>query len=475
MSEPVHDLGVRALSERIHAGELSPIELTESLLARVDRLDARLHAFVHVTRDRALAEARAAEQDLRAGRSRGLLHGIPYAVKDLFDVAGVPTGAGTHLLADAVAPRDCTAVDRLAAAGMVLLGKTHTVQLAFGGAGINHDTGTPLNPWFRRPHTPGGSSSGSAVAVAAGLVPVALGTDTGGSVRIPAALCGVTGLKTTVGRVSRAGVHPLSSTLDSVGPIARSAEDCAWVYEALQGADPDGDESTADQVHHDVGSTLDAGVAGLRVGVAETAFWDGVDGEVATAVRAAADVLAGLGARVESIEVPEVGEVMGGAGERHRALMIAAEACSFNRRLLEDHFDALDPIVAHRMRAGFDLAAADYVETLRIWRRAGADLARRMSDVDALVVPTTMIPALPIDVVDATPESYASHNGRYLRNTAIGNMLGLCATTTPCGTTSTGAPIGMMVYAKPFDEAAALRVAHAYEGATDWHRRRPSV
>lgn len=476
------DLGfssVTELSASIQARRVSPVEVTEALLARVDRLDQELRAFVAVTADRAMAEATAAEAAIAAGSSRGPLHGVPYAVKDLFDVAGHPTMAGCSLLSDRIAKRDCTAVRRLAAAGMVLVGKTHTVQFAFGGVGINHDAGTPHNPWHAEPHAPGGSSSGSAVAVAAGMVPVALGTDTGGSVRAPAALCGTAGLKTTVGRISRSGVFPLSSTLDSVGPLARTVGDCALVYTALQGADPD-DPSTmfagSGQAPHDVLDGLRAGVAGLRLAFAETIFFDGADPEVEAAVRATGAVFQSLGASVRSIDLPEVDDVMGhGDAERARSLFIAAEGCSVNRSILMEHFDRLDPAVSHRMRRGFELSAADYVDSRRRFAEAGSSLRRRLVDVDALLVPTTMVPARPLSEIDADPDTYARYNGQYLRNTAIGNLLGLCAVSTPCGFTSDGLPIGLMVYAKPYAEEMALRVAAAYEGATEWHAARPPL
>ena len=225
MSDPALAFeSITGLAAKIRAGALSPVALTEALLERIAALDGRLHAFIAVTRERALAEARAAELALRGGQDLGPLHGIPYAAKDLFDVRGVPTTAGTRLLAGNVAKEDAAVVRRLAGAGMVLVGKTYTVQFAFGGVGANHDQGTPHNPWHATHHVPGGSSSGSAVAVGAGLVPMALGSDTGGSVRLPAALCGTVGLKTTVGRVSRAGVYPLSFTLDSVGPLTRTVD-----------------------------------------------------------------------------------------------------------------------------------------------------------------------------------------------------------------------------------------------------------
>ena len=267
------------LSAQIRAGQLSPVTCAEAMLRRIDALDGRLRSFIRVMPERALAQARAAESASKSGAELGPLHGIPYAAKDLFDVKGVPTMAGTHLLADNIAAQDSTVVRKLAAAGMVLLGKTHTVQFAYGAAGINHDHGTPHNPWHPMPHAPGGSSSGSAVAVAAGLAPMALGTDTGGSVRVPAALCGIVGLKTTVGRVSRAGVYPLCWTLDSVGPITRSVEDAAIVYQAMQGADAR-DDSTAGVTAHDALRGLKDGVKGLRIAFGETTFFDDVDSEI---------------------------------------------------------------------------------------------------------------------------------------------------------------------------------------------------
>jgi len=450
------------------------VQLAEQALARIAGQDARHHAFVATTRERALAEAAAAERELARGESRGPLHGIPYAAKDLFDVAGEATGAGTHLLAGNIADDDATVVRRLHATGTVLIGKTHTVQFSYGGVGINHDTGTPRNPWRSdEAFVPGGSSSGSAVAVAAGLVPFALGTDTSGSVRVPASLCGITGLKTTVGRVSRAGVYPLSPTLDSVGPLARSAADCALVYEAVQGADP-GDTATFGQQPHDVTRSLDSGIAGMRLAIIETMFFDGADPAVVAAVRAAAAVLTGLGAEVSSIEAPEIDEVMGGTDAPHRGRTVAAEGCVVNRRFLEESFDALDPVVARRMLPGIELSAVDFLEAFEVWRRLRDSFAARTDGIDAFLVPSTMLPARPVVAVDATPESYARFNADYLRNTSIGNRLEWCGLSVPCGFTADGLPVGMTIHAPAMHEHVALRVGHAYQQATDWHRRRPS-
>jgi aspartyl-tRNA(Asn)/glutamyl-tRNA(Gln) amidotransferase subunit A len=462
---------ITELGAAIRRGELSPVALTEALLARIEALDPALHAFLAVTRDRALAEARAAEAALRGGQDRGPLHGIPYVAKDLFDVKGQATTAGTRLLAGNVAARDGAVIRKLAAAGMVLLGKTHTVQFAFGGVGINHDQGTPHNPWHREPHAPGGSSSGSAVAVAAGLAPLGLGTDTGGSVRLPAGLCGIVGLKTTVGRVSRAGVYPLSAMLDSVGPLTRSVEDAALVYQAIQGLDYD-DESTVGVAPHDVLPALERGARGLRLAFAETVFFEDVEPEVERAVREAGRVLAGLGATVESLAVPEVAQAM---AEDKRVLVVAAEACTVNGEILDQHADALDPVVARRMALGRTLAAVDYLALVRRWSALRASVVRTLEDVDALLVPTAPLTARPVAAIDRDYETYASHNGRYLRNTTLGNVLNLCGVSVPCGQDRDGLPIGLMVYAKPFREDVALRVARAYEGSTDWHRRRPDL
>ena len=475
MSEALHFKSIHDLATKIEAGTLSPVELTEACFARIDALDPSLRAFVTLTRERAIAEAKAAELTIRAGGYRGPLHGIPYVAKDLYNVTGEATRAGCRLLADNIADADAHVVGRLRDAGMVLLGKTHTVQFAFGGVGINHDEGTPHNPWNRVPFAPGGSSSGTAVAVASGLAPMGLGTDTGGSVRIPASLCGIAGLKTTVGRVSRSGVYPLSGSLDSVGPLARTVADCAAVYQALQGADPSGDPSTASQTPHDVLSSLHRGVSGLRLAFAETAFWDDADDAVVSAVRDAGDVFESLGARVTSVPFAEAGRVAGGANERHRALFVAAEACAFNRQLLDEHFDELDPPVANRMINGRTMTGPEYYETQLDWADLRRDALTSFGDIDALIVPTCPITARSIETIDETPDTYTAHNGKYLRNTAIGNMLNLCGVSVPCGFDDAHMPIGMTIYARPFQEEIALRVAQAYEQATDWHNQRPDL
>lgn len=462
---------ISSLSRRIGSGRLSPVTIAQELLERIAALDGRLRSFIRVMPEHALAQAHAAEIALKGGANLGILHGIPYAAKDLFDVKGVPTTAGTRLLANNVAARDSTVVHKLAAAGTVLLGKTHTVQFAYGASGINHDHGTPHNPWHAVAHAPGGSSSGSAVAVAAGLVPLALGTDTGGSVRVPAAMCGIVGLKTTIGRVSRAGVYPLCWTLDSVGPITRSVEDAALAFQAMQGTDTQ-DESTTGVAPQDTLRGLKDGVKGLRIAFGETTFFDDVDREVESAVREAGQVFRSLGAQVAGTAVPEAAAAW---AEKKRPLLIPAEACAVNRELLDDHLAELDPVIGPRMLSGRTLSAPDYFALLRRLAQLREKVQWTLRDVDALIVPTTMASARPLTVIDASPESYLDYNMRVHRNTGIGNLLNLCAVSVPCGFTPEGLPIGLMIYAKPFHEDMALRVAYAYEQATQWHTRHPPL
>lgn len=461
---------VADLAARYRSGQLSPVRVTEAALARIEQYDGSLRAFVRVTRERALAEARAAEGELRVGHDRGPLHGIPYAAKDIFDVRGVPTTAGTRLRATHAAAEDCAAVKALARAGMVLLGKTHTVQFALGPVGINTDLGTPHNPWAVAHRAPGGSSSGSAVAVSAGLAVMALGSDTGGSVRIPAALCGVVGLKTTVGRVSRAGVYPLSWTLDSVGPLARTVEDAALTYMALQGPD-DADDSTGGIAPADVLAGLRAGVRGLRLVVCESVVFDGAHPEVVQAIAAAADVLKALGATVERRRVPEIEET---GADADRLLLSPVEACHVNAHYLDRQFEALDPVVRTRMISGRQMTAPAYVAALRRMAERRRRLLDTLRDVDALLAPTVPVPAGPVADM-ATLDSYQRLAPTYSRNTSLANFLNLCAVSVPCGFSAEGLPIGLMVHAKPFQEDVALRVAYAYEQATDWHRRRPAL
>ncbi|MBI5584324.1 MAG: amidase [Deltaproteobacteria bacterium] len=464
-------LSITDLARAYRNRSLSPVEVTRALLDRIQEIDPTLKAFIRLTPERALAEAEKAEAAFRPGADPGLLCGIPYAVKDLFDVRDFPTTAGTRLLNRHRAKTDAHAVERLAGAGMVLIGKTRTVQFAYGGVGINHDQGTPHNPWQEQHYVPGGSSSGSAVAVSAGMVPAALGTDTAGSVRIPASLCGLVGLKTTWGRIGRTGVYPLSFHLDSIGPLTRTVPDAALICQALQGLDPR-DEATRCVPAPDLLSDLPPDIQGLPLGVPETVFFDQADPQTENAVRRAAAVFQSLGAEIRSLEIPEAAEIL---ADRNGALFTAAEACVVNEVFLDRHFAELDPVVARRMIAGRKLPATDYIATWRKWLAFREQVQGRLGDIEALIVPTTRLPAAPLEEVDCSWETYQAFNAGYLRNTFIGSLLNWCAVSVPCGFTDQGLPIGLMICGQPFQESLILRLALAYEQATSWHQARPDL
>ncbi len=472
MSEP--DLPYRTIAElgrAYRAGETGPVAVTTALLARIKKLDPRLRAFIRVTEERALAAAAAAEAQLKGGLDLGPLHGIPYAAKDLYDVRGLPTTAGTHLLNDNIATDDCTVVNRLEGAGMVLLGKTYTVQFALGIVGINHDQGTPHNPWHETAYIPGGSSSGTAVAVAAGMTPMGLGSDTGGSVRTPAALCGIVGLKTTVGRISRHGIYPLSWTLDSAGPLTRTVEDAALVYQALQGPDA-GDPATLGVAPDDVLRHLNDGVKGLRIAFAGAPFFNDVDPEVEAAVREAGKVFEAAGAQLSTIDMPEAVEAMNDADSRS---VVLGEAVAINQELLENHADELDPVVRDLLELGQGMSASMHAAGQHKLMALQASVTDTLRDIDAVIVPTTKKPAHPMAEVDASIDSYRAIYRSYMGNTMPGNYLNLPGVSLPCGFSSDGLPIGLQVMAKPFQEHMALRVAQAYERETEWHTRHPDL
>ena len=467
--QPLHYRSLTELAAMLRSGETTPTKLTEHLLARIEALNGPLNAFNLVTADRAMAEARAAEALLSGGRDLGPLHGIPYAVKDLFDVTGLPTTAGSRTLDTDPKTEDSEVTRRLAAAGMIVLGKTITVEFAKGIVGINHIQGTPHNPWCEEHCVPGGSSAGTAVAVASGMAPMGLGTDTGGSVRAPAGLSGTVGLKTTVGRVSRFGVFPLSWTLDSVGPLTRTVEDAALVYQILQGEDAR-DESTLGIRPSDVLGSMKAGAKGLRIGIPQETFFDNLDPEVEKAVLAAADVFRDLGASVENVSYPEAAAVTAMAG-----IVNGVEAAVIHEERLKTKADLMDPVVGPRMLNEKDFLATDYVKMLDELKVLRASQLETLRDVDVILSPSTRIPALPVATVDESLDVYLDYAAQYMANTNVGNRLGLCGLSLPCGFTSKGLPIGLLLNGKPFDEATVVRAGYAFEQATDWKNARPDL
>jgi len=449
------------LSAALTSRRLSSAELVEACLDRIARRDPTLHAFIAVYRDDARLAAEAADGARRAGHAIGPLHGIPIALKDLVDLEGRVTIGGSKARAGRISPGTATLARRVVEAGMIVLGKTHTVEFAMGGYGTNAHLGTPWNPWDLRVHrTPGGSSSGSGVAVAAELAPIAIGTDTGGSVRLPAAYCGIVGLKVTVGRISTHGVLPLSATLDTPGPMARSVEDAALLFRVLQGPDPH-DPRTRLEPPVDPLPALRRGVAGLRLGVLPDAERAGTDAEVLEAYDRAVDALAQLGARIERVRLPGTfGDYVDGAGR-----IITPEAYHVFGALAEDPALPLDPTVRVRVLQGREVPARDYLEALRRQAEDQRAYAAATADLDAVLTPTTRTPAIPLTEVDQaiTPAHF----------TRMANYLGLCALALPNGLTRAGLPTSLQIVAPALGEAAALRIGWAYEQATEWHLRRP--
>jgi aspartyl-tRNA(Asn)/glutamyl-tRNA(Gln) amidotransferase subunit A len=452
---------VAELSSAIGARTLSPVDVVDALLERIRRRNPRLHAFIAVYEADARLAAEGADRAIRSGHRIGPLHGVPIALKDLVDLAGRVTTGGSKVWANRVSPETATLAERLIAAGMIILGKTHTVEFAMGSWGTNTHMGHPMNPWDLAVHrTPGGSSSGSGVAVGAGLAPVAIGTDTGGSVRLPAAWCGIVGLKVTAGRISTHGVLPLSFTLDTPGPLARSVEDAALIFRALNGPDRR-DAQTLAWAPADPLPALDRGVAGLRIGVMPDVEREGVDKEMLAAYDASVETLAKLGARIARPALPHRLSDYAAATGR----IIGAEGYRFVGHLVDDDSLPVDPHVRPRIQFGRGVSARDYLLTLAERETRGREVAAALAEVDALLTPTAQTPPIPIDQADQS--GTAAHFTRPV------NYLGLCALAVPNGFTAGGLPTSLQIICHPGNEAMALRIGRAYEHATEWTRRRP--
>ena len=455
---PVHEL-IAALA----AGRVTSQSLVESLLARIERHDPKLHAFVTVYADEARAKAAAADAAIRVGRPIGPLHGIPVAVKDIIDIEGRITTGGSKVWAQRVSSVTATLVTRMVSAGMIVLGKTHSVEFAMGSFGTNRHMGTPWNPWDARVHRgPGGSSSGTGVAVAARLAPWGIGTDTGGSVRIPASWCGITGLKTTIGRVSTYGVLPLSTTLDTPGPMTRCVEDAALLYKALQGPDPH-DPLTLRHAADDPLPALKSGIADLRLARMPESERDICEIDVLAAYDAALELLAGLGASIVDVRLPRRFSEMGALVGR----IISAEGYSFVGALTDDPALSVDDDVRPRIQPGKNMLAQDYLKALREREAIKREFAYALTDVDALLTPTTATVAPPVDAID--------QKGTAAGFTRPANLLDYCALALPNGFSASGLPTSLQIVCRGYDEATALRIGWAYEQSTPWHRASPQV
>ena len=464
------DLSLSELVAALAARKVSAEEATRACLDRIARLDGRLHAFITLDAAGALARARALDADLAAGHRRGPLHGVPLAYKDLCQVPGLPTSCGTRTADYFTSPVECTAVSRLHAAGAVTLGKLNMTELALGPFGDNPHHGDVDNPW-RAGHVSGGSSSGSGAAVAAGLAYGALGSDTGGSIRLPAACCGIVGIKPTYGRVSRAGAMPLSWSLDHLGPMARTVRDAALMLEIVAGPDPH-DATCSPRPVGALVAGLDHGPAGLRVALPENYYFDGVAPEVRAAVEVAAGVLAGLGARVRPLRLPDPATATDVAN-----ILARSESAAIHARVLRERPHELGGAVRSRLEVGLHVLAHDYLQAGRLRARLTREfVAEVFAETDVVLAPAIPEPAPALAAVTVGPvDEVVRRMGRFSRLTRPFNVLGLPVVALPCGAAADGRPLGLQVVGRPFDEATVLRVAHAYEQATDWHRRRAPV
>jgi aspartyl-tRNA(Asn)/glutamyl-tRNA(Gln) amidotransferase subunit A len=467
MATELTALTLTELARALARGTVSSVEVTVAYLERIAALDPKLHAFVDVYRDSALAAARESDRDRRADRLRGPLHGVPIAIKDLLHVSGRITTAGSKARPYGVARETATVVERLLGAGMILLGKTHLVEFAFGGWGRNEPMGAPWNPWDTTIHrVAGGSSSGSAVAVAASLAPAALGTDTGGSIRIPAALCGITGFKPTYGAVSLAGVFPLATTLDSVGPLTRQVDDAALLLGTIAGTDPR-DPSTRHAPSIDFLGALAAApdLSGVRITALprEQFAWP-AESAVLAAREAALATFSDLGAEIDEARFPfDLHEVMVQNGR-----IIAAEAYALHRDYIGDETLAIDPWVRRRTLAGMEIGENDYRQALAARERAAAVFTQWMRGRDALLTPTLPIAATPLDSVDESTTPLATF-------TRAVNYVGGCGVSLPAGFSNAGLPVGIQLIGAPFADATLVRIGRAFQSATEWHRRRPDL
>jgi len=458
------------LARLIATKAVSPVEVVRAHLDRIATLDPGLEAYITVCPERALDLARAAEGALMVGQPIGPLHGVPYALKDLYDTAGIRTTGGSRIFAERVPQADATVARRLGHAGAILLGKLNMVEFAYGPEGLNSHYGHSRNPWDRAAHRmAGGSSSGSGVAVAAGLAPGALGSDTGGSIRIPASLCGITGLKPTYGRVSRSGVLPLAWSMDHVGPMTRSAADCALMLGAIAGYDA-ADPSTSVLPVPDYAAALSGTVKGLRIGLLRAFFLEGATPEVRSAVEAAAATLAGGGAVVDEVDLAAVMTHAAAASMP----IVACEALAYHAELLRTRAAEYDPDIARRLRVGAFVSGMHYVraQQVRALVREAVDAALARHDV--LLAPSTPIVAPAVDAREVTlGDGPSDVRSALIRFTRPFNLSGHPACSLPCGFTPAGLPVGLQLVGRPFDEATVLRVADAFQHLTDFHARRP--
>ena len=457
------------LAGLISRKEVSPVEVVEAHLARIEALEPVLNSFITLMPEQAMAAALRAEEEIQGGRYRGPLHGVPLGLKDLYYVKGVKNTFGSRVYDDFVPDYDCTIAERFREAGAVLLGKTNLHPFAFGPTGENDDYGHMHNPWNPE-RISGGSSGGSGSAAASGQATITMGTDTGGSVRIPSALCGLAGLKPTFGRLSKYGLNPLSWTLDHPGPMCRTVEDCALAMNAIAGYDPR-DPSSANVPVPDFTSGLTGDVRGLKVGVPSEYFDAPVDSQVEAAVRGAINALGELGATVTEVSWPTYLD-----SAAISTVILMAEATAAHRGTVVTRGSEIYPPARLRLEAGMFFSAADFLRAQRGRTLLEQETRTLLRDVDVLIGPSVpivahKIGATSVQIGDRTVGSVPALT-QYSRPF---NVNGYPSMSVPCGFSEDGLPIGLQIAGRPFDEETVLRVGHAYERATDWHTKRPAL
>jgi aspartyl-tRNA(Asn)/glutamyl-tRNA(Gln) amidotransferase subunit A len=451
-------------SDRVRKRAISPVELTQACLQRIEKLNPVLNAFITITAEAALAQARELAAEAQRGHWRGPLHGIPIALKDLFDTAGVRTTAASAIFADRVPSEDAEVVRRLKAAGAIILGKLNMHEFAYGDTSAQSHFGPVHNPW-KLDRVTGGSSGGSAAAVSAGLCYGALGSDTGGSIRQPAAYCGIVGLKPTYGLVSTRGVIPLSWSMDHVGPMCRTVADVALLLEPIAGYDPL-DTNSLDTAIPDYATAMRQKISAMRLGIPRALFYEKLDPEIEQAVSDALRVLAGLTATSRDVELPPFKTLP----------VVGAEAYAFHAPYFSKTPELYQPMTRRRLEAGSQVSAAAYIEGRRELDRLRRTVAGVFSTVDLLITPTT--PILPVTIQEAIDNPSTPVPGGVplsLRNTQPFDVYGLPTISLPCGFSHSGLPIGLQISGPHLGERTVLALAHAFEQATEWHRRSPAL
>jgi amidase len=465
MTEPLHYITILELSDLIKSRKISPVEITEAMLVRIEALDGRLRSYATVMADQAMAEAREAEAEIAAGVYRGRLHGVPVAVKDLCYTAGVRTMGGTQVLADHVPDFDATVVARFRKAGAVMLGKLNLTEGAM--AGYNPKFQVPQNPW-REDHWPGASSSGSGASTAAGLAYATLGSDTGGSIRHPAAVCGTVGLKPTWGRVSRYGVLDLAQSLDHVGPLTRSAADAGIVMQAISGHDPDDPTTLVDPVPDMLGG-LKAGARGLRIGWDPRYASEDLAPDYAAAIEAAVEAMRGLGAEIIKVAMPkQLREYMAAW-----PTLCSAEAADAHRAFFPERADEYGPWFREWLTRGAGFSAAEYASAQALRHACNGELAAAMAGIDLLACPSTPRPAYPFTAEQAYGPIPKNRDPWDSRFTVPMDYAGLPTISMPCGLNDDGLPLSLQFAGHRLSEPLLVRAGAAFESATDWHKLHP--